>query len=178
VNNASLYYLLHTVSDKYISVNVKVKRYFDKEVYIKLRLCYPIEHMKRILTAFILSVAVLLFQTDTSFAKSSSYHSKSSTSKSSHSSKATVHSSSGTHHGGRHKAAGVNRDKKGKIARSVKAKDKFKKSHPCPSTGRTSGACPGYVIDHITPLKKGGADSSSNMQWQTKADAKAKDKWE
>jgi hypothetical protein len=36
----------------------------------------------------------------------------------------------------------------------------------------------GYVIDHIVPLKKGGCDCPSNMQWQTKADAKAKDKWE
>jgi hypothetical protein len=28
------------------------------------------------------------------------------------------------------------------------------------------------------PLKRGGADSPSNMQWQTKAEAKAKDKIE
>jgi hypothetical protein len=34
------------------------------------------------------------------------------------------------------------------------------------------------VIDHVTPLKRGAADHPSNMQWQTKADAKAKDKWE
>ena len=36
----------------------------------------------------------------------------------------------------------------------------------------------GYVIDHIVPLSKGGADAPSNMQWQTKDAAKAKDKWE
>jgi hypothetical protein len=37
---------------------------------------------------------------------------------------------------------------------------------------------PGYVIDHIVPLKRGGCDCPSNMQWQTVAEAKAKDKWE
>jgi hypothetical protein len=30
------------------------------------------------------------------------------------------------------------------------------------------------VIDHVVPLKRGGADAPTNMQWQTKADAKAK----
>jgi hypothetical protein len=40
-------------------------------------------------------------------------------------------------------------------------------SHPCPATGEISGACPGYVIDHIIPLKRGGADELANMQWQT-----------
>ena len=35
----------------------------------------------------------------------------------------------------------------------------------------------GYVID-ITPLKLGGVDSPSNMQWQTKEEARQKDKWE
>jgi hypothetical protein len=39
-------------------------------------------------------------------------------------------------------------------------------------------ARPGYVVEHVQALKHGGADSPSNMQWQTKEAAKAKDKWE
>ena len=77
-----------------------------------------------------------------------------------------------------HAAYGVNRDSHGKIKRSAEVKSAFKRSHPCPSTGKSSGACPGYVVDHVKPLKRGGADAPENMQWQTKADAKAKDKWE
>jgi len=82
--------------------------------------------------------------------------------------------STGTHG----KASGVQRDSHDRIRRSAKAKDDFKKSHPCPSTGKTSGPCAGYVIDHVVPLKRGGADAPANMQWQTTAKAKAKDKWE
>jgi 5-methylcytosine-specific restriction endonuclease McrA len=74
--------------------------------------------------------------------------------------------------------AAYTRDGGGKIKRDREATRAFQKSHPCPATGRTSGECPGYVIDHVVPLKRGGADSSSNMQWQTKAEAKAKDKVE
>jgi len=96
-------------------------------------------------------------------------------SKSHHSSKQKGHSSKPR----KSKAvSGVKRDKHGKIKRSSSAKSSFKKDHPCPSTGKSKGACHGYVIDHKTPLKKGGADSPSNMQWQTKEAAKAKDKWE
>jgi 5-methylcytosine-specific restriction endonuclease McrA len=62
--------------------------------------------------------------------------------------------------------------------RSYKAKSLFKSSHYCPSTGRPKGSCPGYIIDHIKPLACGGADSPENMQWQTKQEAKLKDKWE
>ncbi len=72
----------------------------------------------------------------------------------------------------------VARDKRGRIKRSAAAKDQFKREHPCPTTGRGSGPCPGYVIDHLKPLECGGADSPSNMQWQTISDGKAKDKTE
>jgi hypothetical protein len=37
---------------------------------------------------------------------------------------------------------------------------------------------PGYVVDHTTLLKRGGSDTPTNMQWQTKEAAKAKDKVE
>jgi hypothetical protein len=70
------------------------------------------------------------------------------------------------------------RDARGRIKRSGAAKDAFKRQQPCPSTGRGSGACPGYVIDHVKPLECGGADAPTNMQWQTIADGKAKDKTE
>jgi len=33
-------------------------------------------------------------------------------------------------------------------------------------------ASPGYIIDHITPLKRGGADAPGNMQWETIREAK------
>ena len=75
-------------------------------------------------------------------------------------------------------AYGVRRDAHGRIARSPEARRAFERQHPCPSTGRTSGRCPGYVIDHVRALKRGGPDDPSNMQWQTIEDAKAKDRTE
>ena len=66
----------------------------------------------------------------------------------------------------------LQRDKNGKIIRSESAIYEFKKK-----TGYPKGR-PGYVIDHIIPLKKGGCDCPENMQWQTIEEAKAKDKWE
>jgi hypothetical protein len=59
--------------------------------------------------------------------------------------------------------------------RSPAAKAAFQRENPCPSTGQRRGACPGYVIDHVDPLCNGGADDSSNMQWQTVEAAKVKD---
>ena len=66
----------------------------------------------------------------------------------------------------------VKRDTSGQIKRSSAATYQFKKE-----TGYTKGR-PGYVIDHVVPLKRGGADAPYNMQWQTKEEAKAKDKIE
>jgi ABC-type glycerol-3-phosphate transport system substrate-binding protein len=50
------------------------------------------------------------------------------------------------------------RDAHGRIARNRTARRAFQKSHPCPATGAQTGACPGYIEDHVVPLAKGGAD--------------------
>lgn len=60
----------------------------------------------------------------------------------------------------------------GKIKRSSSARHEFMRQ-----TGYPHGR-KGYVIDHVVPLACGGADAPSNMQWQSVADAKAKDRVE
>ena len=70
------------------------------------------------------------------------------------------------------------RDARGHIKRSQQARKEFKSLHPCPSTNKTYGKCPGYIIYHIVALKRGGKDETSNMQWQTTQEARIKDQWE
>jgi hypothetical protein len=128
---------------------------------------------RAIILAVVLSISLC------AVAKSSGSHSSHRSSKS-HSSKKS--SSSGYRRN--HVASGyslhssVQRDSHGRIKRSAAAKNAFKREHPCPATGRSSGACPGYVVDHVKALECGGADAPSNMQWQTVAAGKAKDKTE
>lgn len=62
--------------------------------------------------------------------------------------------------------------------RSSAARAEFKRLHPCPANGQARGACPGWVVDHVVPLCADGPDAPANMQWQTVADAKAKDRAE
>lgn len=63
----------------------------------------------------------------------------------------------------------------GAANRSYKAKAEFRRLHPCPATAQTSGACPGWIVDHIEPLCAGGADHFSNMQWLSRDQARIKD---
>ncbi len=72
----------------------------------------------------------------------------------------------------------VERDSHGRIARDRHQVTIFRATHPCPGTGNLGGVCHGYVVDHICALSCCGKDHPSNMQWQTTAEAKAKDAWE
>jgi hypothetical protein len=69
-------------------------------------------------------------------------------------------------------ASAVPRNEKGRIQRSAAARHAFARQ-----TGFPHGR-PGYVIDHIKPLACGGVDAPSNMQWQTIAEGKIKDRTE
>jgi len=64
------------------------------------------------------------------------------------------------------------------IQRDPAQRAAFVRQYPCPVTHLTHGACTGWVVDHIKPLACGGADRPENMQWQTAADGKAKDRIE
>jgi len=63
-------------------------------------------------------------------------------------------------------------------ARPSNAEIYFRLANPCPATGQAQGACKGYVIDRIIPILCGGEEAADNMQWQTLAEAKEKDRWE
>src|SRR5207237_5632129 len=54
----------------------------------------------------------------------------------------------------------VPRDNNGNIQRSAAARHAFARQ-----TGYPNGR-PGYVIDHIKPLARGGADAPSTLKWQ------------
>ncbi len=88
------------------------------------------------------------------------------------------HASSG--HSKRHKSASHKhaakrcstcaRNSHGRIHGRAKARQEFMRM-----TGHSHG-WPGHVVDHKVALECGGTDAPSNMQWQTVAAAKAKDR--
>lgn len=53
----------------------------------------------------------------------------------------------------------------GSIKRSGAVVAAFKRIHPCPVTGKTTGACSGWQINHVIPLACGGCDAVANMDW-------------
>jgi hypothetical protein len=70
------------------------------------------------------------------------------------------------------------RDDYGRIKRSRKVVAIFMATVPCPATGEVGKRCVGHVIDHKIPLACCGSDTIENMQYQTIAAAKAKDRVE
>ena len=74
------------------------------------------------------------------------------------------------------------RNSAGQIIRRSDVLTAFKKVHPCPATGLSKGACPGWSIDHVIPLACGACDEVVNLQWlpnKLKTCAgDCKDRWE
>lgn len=75
------------------------------------------------------------------------------------------------------------RDSRGVIIRSSAVLREFQKIHPCPSTGLTTGSCPGWSKDHVIPLVCNGCDIISNVAWmplviKAGAGKYPKDRWE
>ena len=60
----------------------------------------------------------------------------------------------------------IKRDANGHIMRRADVLAAFKRIHPCPSTGKTIGACGGWQINHVIPLACFGRDEVSNLSWQ------------
>jgi hypothetical protein len=54
----------------------------------------------------------------------------------------------------------------------------FSARKPMPTNRRGYGPCPGYVADHVIPLRRDGVDTVENMRWQTIEEAKAQDREE
>lgn len=58
--------------------------------------------------------------------------------------------------------------------RSRSVRSEFQRLSPCPSTGRASGSCPGWEVDHVVPLACGGTNSLGNLQWLTREENRSK----
>ena len=62
----------------------------------------------------------------------------------------------------------------GAAERSRTLRAEFMRQHPCPSTGATKGACPGWQVDHREALVCGGKDDLGNLQWLAVAEHRDK----
>lgn len=75
------------------------------------------------------------------------------------------------------------RNAQGEIVRRADVVAAFRQLYPCPATGRSTGACRGWAVDHVIPLAVGGCDAVSNLQWlpveiKSCAGTVCKDRWE
>lgn|SRR5262249_6960610 len=105
--------------------------------------------------------------------RSSSHSSRSSSTRPRSSSSKPRNTSTGSRKSSiRKKSTVAKRDSNGRIKRSSSARADFMRR-----TGYPKGR-KGYVVDHIVPLECGGPDVPSNMQWQTVAEGKIKDRSE
>jgi hypothetical protein len=53
-----------------------------------------------------------------------------------------------------------------RVNRPGQARLAFMREHPCPSTGEVTVNCPGWRVEYILALDRGGKDEPSNMRWE------------
>jgi len=58
----------------------------------------------------------------------------------------------------------------------VRQRELFVRKYACPINGKHTEICPGWVVGYLKPLCAGGSDRVANMQWQTVATAKRKER--
>jgi hypothetical protein len=68
----------------------------------------------------------------------------------------------------RERSSTIDRELHERAAKTQRAKDEFRKTHPCPEAGSTSGACPGFEIACVDPDPGNPARcfDSSNLEWR------------
>jgi hypothetical protein len=121
----------------------------------------------KLLICFILALTSLTANTSTpGSGKPRASQSRIGTDRSAHQPRASAKDKSPSRVASNRKCEACARSANGRIARSATARRAFERGSPSPSTGRSVGACPGYVIDHVQALKHGGLDEPDNMQWQ------------
>ena len=115
---------------------------------------------KRLVGVLVLSAMLLPGVADAKRSSSGGHGHSSATRSGTHANSGHSSGHASTHNGSRAKAPGIPRDSHGRIERSANAKANFQRSHPCPSTGKSSGACPGYVVDHRQGRRERGAEKT------------------
>ena len=70
------------------------------------------------------------------------------------------------------------RNTDGSIHRDWKVISEYRKLHPCPSTGLTTGACPNWALNHNCPIACGCRDTVWNLTWMRNDVKKIVDSYE
>jgi hypothetical protein len=81
-------------------------------------------------------------------------------------SKSAAHPGAATHASATRRPAVAVAPTRARPSPEARAHEDFRQDHPCPSTGWTTGSCPGYVIEPVKATKPGGAESLANLQWR------------
>jgi len=73
-----------------------------------------------------------------------------------------------------HRCESCARTSSGRIRRITTVRRQFQRENPCPATGLQTGACPGYQVDHVIPLKRDGPNAPGICNGRRLEEARAK----